>query len=59
MSDASQWSIPVADGGLYRGLFTADRLVHVQRHVVSKTAERRHLSHLSGSLSQTFRSRVR
>src|SRR5215207_2534838 len=42
MSDASQWTIPVADGELYRGLFTADRLVHVQRHVVSKTSERRH-----------------
>ena len=59
MSNASQWSIPVADAGAYRGLFTADRLVHVQRHVVSKTSERRHFAHLSGSLSQTFRSRVR
>ena len=59
MSDASQWAIPVADGGVYRGLFTADRLVHVQRHVVSNTSERRHFAQLSGSLSQTFRSRVR
>jgi Zn-dependent protease len=59
MSDASQWAIPVADAGVYRGLFTADRLVHVQRHVVSKTSERRHIAQLSGSLSQTFRSRVR
>jgi Zn-dependent protease len=59
MSEASQWAIPVADGDMYRGLFTADRLVHVQRHVVSKTSERRHFAHLSGSLSQTFRSRVR
>jgi predicted transcriptional regulator len=59
MSDASQWAIPVADAGVYRGLFTADRLVHVKRHVVSKTSERRHFAQLSGSLSQTFRSRVR
>jgi signal-transduction protein with cAMP-binding, CBS, and nucleotidyltransferase domain len=59
MSEASQWAIPVADGGMYRGLFTADRLVHVQRHVVEKTSERRHFAHLSGSLGQTFRSRVR
>ncbi len=59
MSDASQWAIPVADGGLYRGLFTADRLSHVQRHVVAKTTEHRHFSQLSGSLSEAFRSRVR
>jgi Zn-dependent protease len=59
MSGASQSAVPVADGGMYRGLFTADRLVHVQRHVVSKTSERRHFAQLSGSLSQTFRSRVR
>lgn len=59
MSDTSQWVLPVADGGLYRGLFTADRFVHVQRHVVARTSERRHFAHLSGSLSQTFRSRVR
>lgn len=59
MNDARQWTIPVADAGMYRGLFTADRLVHVQRHVVSQTTERRHFAQLSGSLSQTFRSRVR
>ncbi len=59
MSETSQWAIPVADGGLYRGLFTADRFIHVQRHVVSQTSERRHFAHLTGSLSQTFRSRVR
>jgi Zn-dependent protease/CBS domain-containing protein len=59
MNGASQWAIPVADSGTYRGLFTADRLVHVQRHVVSQTPERRHFAHLSGSLGQTFRGRVR
>ncbi len=59
MSETSQWAIPVADAGLYRGLFTADRFVHVKRHVVSKSAERRHFAHLTGSLGQTFRSRVR
>ncbi len=59
MSDASQWAMPVADAGMYRGLFTADRLVHVQRHLTSKTPERRHFSQLSGTLSQTFRGRVR
>jgi hypothetical protein len=59
MNDSRQWTMPVADGGTYRGLFTANRLVHVQRHLTSKTPERRHFSHLSGALGQTFRGRVR
>jgi predicted transcriptional regulator len=59
MSDSSQWTIPVADNEMYRGLFTADRLVHVQRHLTSKTPERRHFSQLSGAIGQTFRGRVR
>ncbi|MCA9858328.1 MAG: site-2 protease family protein [Thermomicrobiales bacterium] len=59
MSDSGQWAMPVADRGLYRGLFTVDRLVHVQRHVSSRTPERRHISHLSGSLGQAIRGRVR
>lgn len=59
MNETSQWTIPVADAGSYRGLFTADRLVHVQRHLTSKTPERRHFSQLSGVIGQTFRGRVR
>ncbi|HET9661596.1 MAG TPA: site-2 protease family protein [Thermomicrobiales bacterium] len=59
MNDSSQWTIPVADDGTYRGLFTADRLVHVQRHLTSKTPERRHFSQISGAIGQTFRGRVR
>lgn len=59
MNDYGQWTIPVADGGMYRGLFTSDRLVHVQRHLTSKTAEHRHIAHLSGSVSSAFRSLVR
>lgn len=59
MNDSSQWTIPVADNGTYRGLFTADRLVHVQRHLTSKTPERRHFSQISGAIGQTFRGRVR
>ena len=59
MSDSNQWTMPVADSGAYRGLFTAERLVHVQRHLSSKSPERRHLSHLSGAVAQTLRGRVR
>jgi Zn-dependent protease len=59
MRESSQWSMPVADAGTYRGLFTVDRLVHVQRHLSSKTPERRHFSQLSGAVSQTIRGRVR
>jgi Zn-dependent protease len=59
MSESSQWAMPVADAGTYRGLFTVDRLVHVQRHLTSKSPERRHFSQLSGAVSQTIRGRVR
>lgn len=59
MNESGQWTMPVADAGTYRGLFTADRLVHVQRHLTSKTPERRHFSQLSGAVSQTIRGRVR
>lgn len=59
MNESSQWTMPVADGGTYRGLFTADRLVHVQRHLTSKTPERRGFSQLSGVIGQTLRGRVR
>jgi Zn-dependent protease len=59
MNDTGQWTIPVADAGQYRGLFTVDRLVHVQRHLTSKTPERRHFSQLSGSVGQAFKSLVR
>jgi Zn-dependent protease/CBS domain-containing protein len=59
MNESCQWSMPVADAGLYRGLFTVERLVHVQRHVTSQTPERRHFSQLSGSVGQALRSLVR
>ncbi len=59
MGDSNQWSMPVADSGVYRGLFTAERLVHVQRHLASKTPERRHFAQLSGMVSQTLRGWVR
>lgn len=59
MSNTNQWTLPVADEGVYRGLFTADRLAHVQRHLLSKSPERRHFSHLSGAVGQTLRGRVR
>lgn len=59
MNQASQWTIPVADSGIYRGVFTADRLVHVQRHISARSPERRHFSQLSGSIGEAFRSLVR
>ena len=34
MQQADRWAIPVVDErGFYRGIFTADRFVHVRRHV--------------------------
>lgn len=59
ISDSGQWTLPVADHGIYRGLFTGDRLVHVQRQLTAHNPERRRFLQVSGAVSQTLRGRVR
>lgn len=33
MSSSNRWAIPVTEDGLYRGIFTADRFVHLYRQI--------------------------
>jgi Zn-dependent protease len=33
MHDLNRWAMPVTEGGEYRGIFTADRFVHVYRYL--------------------------
>jgi signal-transduction protein with cAMP-binding, CBS, and nucleotidyltransferase domain len=33
MSRLNRWAIPVTEAGLYRGIFTADRFLHVYRQL--------------------------
>ncbi|MGC4108686.1 MAG: site-2 protease family protein [Thermomicrobiales bacterium] len=33
MNDSNRWAVPVTEDGLYRGIFTADRFVHLYRQI--------------------------
>lgn len=33
MSSSNRWAVPVTEDGLYRGIFTADRFVHLYRQI--------------------------
>ncbi|HEV2528130.1 MAG TPA: site-2 protease family protein [Thermomicrobiales bacterium] len=33
MHETNRWAIPVTEAGLYRGIFTADRFVHIRRRL--------------------------
>ena len=43
MEQTNRWAIPVVEDGVYRGLFTSDRLMHVYRLVGTQTSYRRRL----------------
>ncbi|MGD9711430.1 MAG: site-2 protease family protein [Thermomicrobiales bacterium] len=59
MAENNQWSIPVTENGVYRGMFDGERFAHVHHMLRSRTPERRHLTAFTGSLSQAFRGLVR
>ncbi|CAN0501097.1 unnamed protein product, partial [Phaeothamnion confervicola] len=33
MNETNRWAVPVTEDGLYRGIFTADRFVHLYRQI--------------------------
>ncbi|MDQ2683158.1 MAG: site-2 protease family protein [Chloroflexota bacterium] len=41
MEQANRWSVPVTEDGMYRGVFTSDRLMHVYKLVSEQTSGRR------------------
>jgi Zn-dependent protease len=51
MEQTNRWAIPVVEDGVYRGLFTSDRLMHVYRLVGRQTSYRRRVQQLWGSLN--------
>lgn len=55
MQATNRWAVPVIEHGVYRGIFTGDRLVHVYRYVDSQRGERR----LIANLSQFFQGGLR
>ena len=59
MSNHNQWSLPITENGVYRGMFSGERFAHVHRYLRSRTPENRHMSAFAGSLSHTLRAWVR
>jgi Zn-dependent protease len=59
MSHHNQWALPITEHGVYRGMFSGERLTHVHQYLRSRTPENRHVSAFTGSLSQTLRAWVR
>ena len=55
MERANRWAIPVVEDGIYRGIFTADRLMHVYKIASDQTSGRRRLLALWSSLSTRLR----
>lgn len=55
MEQTNRWAIPVVEDGVYRGLFTSDRLMHVYRLVGKQTSYRRRALQLWGSVSSRAR----
>jgi Zn-dependent protease len=41
MRETGRWAVPVVEDGIYRGIFTTDRFVHVYRYVNNARASRR------------------
>ncbi|MDP9365883.1 MAG: site-2 protease family protein [Chloroflexota bacterium] len=56
MNRLNRWAIPVVEDGLYRGLFTADRFVHVYHQIAPFPAAARRLADLVDVLRQAVRS---
>jgi predicted transcriptional regulator len=55
MERANRWAIPVVEDGVYRGIFTADRLMHVYKIASDQTSGRRRLLALWSSLTMRMR----
>jgi Zn-dependent protease len=59
MHDLNRWAMPVTEAGQYRGIFTADRFVHVYRYLNAQTVGNRTASSVFTSLGKSLRAWVR
>lgn len=55
MQQHNKWAMPVTEDGHYRGIFTADRVIHVYRYLNTQFPERRRLEEFAGAVSGLFR----
>ena len=51
MEQTNRWAVPVVEDGVYRGLFTSDRLMHVYRLVGKQTSYRRRAQQLWATIN--------
>ena len=59
MHDLNRWAMPVTEAGQYRGIFTADRFVHVYRYLNAQSVGNRTASSVFTSLGKSLRAWVR
>jgi Zn-dependent protease len=55
MQQTHRWAVPVTEDGQYRGIFTADRFIHVYRYLNAQSPERRRFGDVAGAVSALFR----
>ena len=59
MHAMNRWAMPVTEAGHYRGIFTADRFVHVYRYLNAQSVGNRTANNVFVSLGNTLRAWVR
>jgi len=59
MQSTNRWAVPVTEHGVYRGIFTGDRLLHVYRYVDSQRSERRLIANVSHFFQSNLRGTTR
>ncbi len=59
MNRLNQWAVPIVEDGQYRGIFTADRFMHVYRQLVPFPPRIPQMKGVADSLSRALRSRMR
>ena len=59
MNRLNRWAIPVTEDGQYRGIFTADRFVHVYHHLAPFPLAARRMTDLAASFRQGVRAWTR
>jgi Zn-dependent protease len=59
MSDLKRWAIPVVEDGQYRGIFTADRFVHLYRQVTPSRLSPKHVAGMTTVANSLLRLWVR
>lgn len=59
MHELNRWAMPVTEDGHYRGIFTADRFVHVYRYLNTQAGGPRLATNWAVAISNTLRGIVR